>query len=339
MMETSHEFELIEHFFKNQVHQRQDVILGIGDDAALVRVPAEQALVVAVDTLIESVHFPPETSAFDIAYKALAVNLSDLAAMGAVPAWATLALTLPSNDEDWLQQFSQGFFELANRYSVNLIGGDTTRGNVLGLSVQLQGWVDPDIALKRHGAQPGDLIYVSGCIGDAGLGLLHHQRKLKVSEPDVEYVLQRLNRPQPRVELGQALLGIASSAIDISDGLAADLGHVLKASGVGARVSLEDIPCSDAYNNAATQLSEYLIQYNKSMLTDFPATEFALTAGDDYELCFTVPPSKQQEVDCISQRLGLRLSQVGVVIDTEDLVLYAGGSHLVSFEPRGYRHF
>lgn len=299
------EFELIDHFFAQQTQNRSDVMLGIGDDAALLQAPANQLLVTTTDTLISGVHFPIDTSPYDIGYKALAVNLSDLAAMGAEPAWVTLALTLPEANTQWLQEFTRGFFALASRYNVQLVGGDTTRG-ALSITVQAFGFVPPNRALRRSGAKPGDAIYVTGNLGDAGFAL---QQKM-------EPFLVRLNRPEPRIETGLALRDIATSAIDISDGLVADLGHILKASGVGASLDVPVLPIS----------SELLAAVGLEK-----AWQLALTAGDDYELCFTAPPDKP--IDCgtlighIEVATGLRL----YLSDKKPFKLFE--------EEEGYRHF
>ena len=316
---AAQEFELIDRFFKNHRHCRSDVLVGIGDDGAVMSLPEGQSLVVAVDTLVEGVHFPQQTLACDIAYKSLAVNLSDLAAMGAVPAWATLALTLPSSDDVWLADFSRGFFELADQYNVALVGGDTTCG-ALTLSVQLQGWLDPKNVLKRSTANAGDLIYVSGSIGDAGLGLLVQQGKVEVAEVDRKLLLARLNRPQARVDLGQALVGIASAAIDVSDGLAADLGHILAGSALGAELELAAIPRSSAFMNSHQALVDWLCR-QREIKTNWDDIDFAISAGDDYELCFTVPPSKQSLIEGIADDLDLPLSLIGRVMEGQGLVV------------------
>ncbi|MDI1352139.1 MAG: thiamine-phosphate kinase [bacterium] len=238
------EFELITHFFANQ-HQphRQDVVMGIGDDCAIVEVPQGQQLLVSMDTLVSGVHFPITTTPYDIGYKALAVNLSDLAAMGANPAWITLALTLPTADQQWLSSFKEGFFGLAKQFQVVLIGGDTTRGP-LALTVQAHGFVPHGQAITRQNAQPGDLIYVTNTLGDAGLALKHLNHEVNIPSQFTELLLNRLNRPMPRVKEGLLLRNYATAMIDLSDGLISDLGHILKKSGVGALIHLDKIPLS-----------------------------------------------------------------------------------------------
>lgn len=304
------EFDLIQHFFAAQKH-RPDVLLGIGDDAALLTIPAHQSLVVSIDTLVAGVHFPVNTNPEDIGYKALAVNLSDLAAMGAEPAWATLALTLPNADENWLKQFCAGFFNLANQYQVQLIGGDTTRGP-LTITVQAHGFVESKHVLRRDQAQVGDLIYVTGTLGDAGLALQQLQNNI----PPNNYLLQRLNRPTPRIDMGLELTKISKCAIDISDGLAADLNHILVASKVGVKINVDQLP------------------KNKHV-----TSELALTAGDDYELCFTIAPHYQNEVTKIAAKLNCPCTCIGIIEKPPGLRLqYADGSEC-NIALKGYQHF
>lgn len=275
------EFSLIDAYFKAKTLTRKDVLQGIGDDAALLRVPADNLLVVAVDTMVAGVHFPQNTLPEDIGYKALSVNLSDLAAMGAEPAWMTLALTMPQVDKNWLEKFSNGLFELAQAFDVQLIGGDSTRGP-LTVTVQVNGFIPTKFpALKRNGAKVGDKIYVSGTLGDAGLGLQAALGKCNLSDADKKFVLQRLNRPYPRIKLGMLLREYASSAIDVSDGLLADLGHILTVSEVGAEIQTDALPFSAAIRSA---------------LSEQEAKKLALTAGDDYELCFTVPVEHEKQL-------------------------------------------
>lgn len=272
------EFEVIKRYFSQTFPYRADVVLGIGDDAALGSVPPGMQLAIAIDTLVAGVHFPNTTSPKDIGYKALAVNLSDMAAMGAIPVWFTLALTCPSNtDEDWLAEFSYGLRELAERYQISLIGGDTTSGP-LTITIQVTGFVPNQTALQRRGAMPGDSIYVTGTLGDAGLGLAAVQQQMNLPALVQKYVTARLNRPTPRLREGHTLRGIASSAIDISDGLLSDLGHILTASTVGASLYLEQLPLSSAV---------------RDYLSPPAAWQLALSAGDDYELCFTVPSNQE----------------------------------------------
>jgi thiamine-monophosphate kinase len=290
------EFELIREYFVRQPVRRGDVVLGIGDDAAVLDVPSGRQLVVSTDLLVSGVHFPAGTDARAVGHKALAVNLSDLAAMGAEPAWFTLNLSLPEPDAAWLEGFCHGLFELACRHDVALIGGDTTRGP-LTIGVQIMGFVEPGQALTRAGARAGDEIYVTGTLGDAALGLRLLQGEIKLPEEFHAAVLTRLERPAPRVGAGRHLRGLATSCIDVSDGLAADLGHILEASGVGARLELARLPLSLAYDPAFAQVG----------------WEAALAGGDDYELCFTVPPARVDDLHRAAALFGVPCTRVGVI--------------------------
>lgn len=312
------EFDLIARHFSRRP-SRDDVCLGVGDDAALLRPPAGQVLAATVDTLIAGVHFPEQTAPADIGHKSLAVNLSDLAAMGAEPAWVTLAISLPKVDDRWLHAFAEGFYALAARHRVALVGGDTTRGP-LCITVQALGWVPEGEALRRAGARPGDDLYVTGTLGDAGLGLAVVQSRMQVDPAHREALLVRLNRPEPRIETGLALRGLATAAIDISDGLAADLGHLLKASGVGARVELDRLPRSDAVR-----------------LAD-PHGRLALTAGDDYELAFTLPPGCEADLARYAERLP-PYTRIGRIDAAPGLRLIDAQGNPFAFSHRGYDHF
>jgi thiamine-monophosphate kinase len=284
------EFSIIDHYFRRSGADRPDVALGIGDDAALLRVPDGQELVVTVDTLVAGVHFPADTPPSAIGHKALAVNLSDLAAMGATPAWVTLALTLPTADNDWLEAFVAGFFALATTHDVQLVGGDTTRGP-LSITVQAMGLVPAGRALRRAGAREGDVILVTGCLGDAALAL--QQGAAAITE-----LRARLDTPQPRVAAGQALRELASSAIDISDGLLADLGHIVRASAVGAELWVDALPRSEAFRHA--------LDREQPDWHGLP-----LTGGDDYELCVTLPPERIETARARLAELGLPITEVG----------------------------
>lgn len=324
------EFSLIERYFKNSQACRNTVGLdvGIGDDAAILYPPATQRLCVAVDTLVSGVHFPENTDAYDIGYKALAVNLSDLAAMGATPYAFTLALTLPDTKEHWLQGFSEGLFALAKEYQTPLIGGDTTRGP-LAISVQALGLLPHQQALLRSGAKVGDDIYVSGNIGDAGLGLQIQQGKLitTIEGGHQQYLLSRLNRPSPRLALGQALLGLASAAIDVSDGLLVDLKHILDASQVGARIKLETIPLSPAYQACAdSQNLPSLYRYTQ-----------ALEAGDDYELCFSAAKGKREQVEAL--KACFPITRIGEITEQKTIQCLDANGVEFDYDPRGFEHF
>lgn len=314
------EFELINKYFKNAFNNSTDVKCGIGDDAAIVSLPAGMELAISVDTLVAGIHFPLAASPEDIGYKSLAVNLSDMAAMGAEPQWIMLSLTMPENNEAWLQSFMSGFGVLAKQYSLSLMGGDLTHGP-LSVTVQTHGYVPAGQALYRHGTEIGDLIYVSGTLGDAGLALRMLDNKQDVEEKYRDYLIQRLNRPVPKIELGIVLRGIANSVIDISDGLLADLNHILVASHKGAEVFLDKLPVSEAI----------------SQLPDELAIDIALSSGDDYELCFTVPPERKSIVE--KKLSSFPLSFIGQVMEGTGIKwLRNDGSE---FLPSGnaYRHF
>jgi thiamine-monophosphate kinase len=316
------EFDLIQTYFAHMTAARADVALGIGDDAALVSVPPGQQLALSVDTLVSGVHFLSSVSPRTLGHKALAVNLSDLAAMGAEPAWVTLALTLPEADPAWLAGFAEGFAALADRYGVALIGGDTTRGP-LSLSVQIQGLVPEGAALRRAGAREGDGIYVTGSLGDAALCL-----ELMQSSPAetgaIDLLRERLERPQPRVEAGLGLRGLASSAIDISDGLLADLGHILEASGVGASLELERLPLSDTYTDWLAQGGDWSL---------------ALTGGDDYELCFTAPEESGPQIERLAAELDLPISRIGRIERVTGLRIRQPDGESWSGVGAGFDHF
>ncbi len=314
------EFVIIDDYFKSNIVNRDDVLLGIGDDAALLKVPADQLLAVSVDTLVEGVHFSVNTLPADIGYKSVAVNLSDLAAMGATPAWMTLALTMPKADENWLREFARGFFEIAKSYNVQLVGGDTTHGP-LTISVQVNGFVPPRQALCRHNAKPGDKIFVSGALGDAGLGLQVLLGKRDLPKEAASYVLQRLHRPQPQIKLGLLLRGVATSAIDISDGLLGDLDHILTASHVGAEISTTAIPMSDVL---------------RLHMSHEEALKLALTAGDDYQLCFTVPAESENELLVQLNRENITCHCIGVITQQSGIKLLDCS---MQFSQPGFLHF
>ncbi len=288
-------------------------MLGIGDDAAILAPPAGRHIVASVDTLVAGVHFDVAADPAAIGHKALAVNLSDLAAMGAEPAWAMLALTLPHADEDWLERFCDGFCALAREFGVALVGGDTTRGP-LSVTVQVMGLVPQGAALRRDGARPGDLIHVTGTLGDAGLALLLGSQAMGATPPgELAWLRSRLDRPSPRIAQGLQLRGHAHAAIDISDGLLADLGHVLEASGVGATLWLGRLPLSDAFRACLDLLGRDGIQMlAESMRCGDPAdaaAALALSSGDDYEICYMSAPDA-----VVSETIaGLRCTGIGII--------------------------
>ena len=292
------------------------VKLGIGDDAAVLEVPVGQHLVAATDTLNAGTHFPEDTSPYDIAYKCLAVNLSDMAAMGATPRWALLSLSLPEADQEWVHAFIAGFKSLAQDHAVALVGGDTTSGP-LSVSLTALGLVKPGTQLMRSGAKPGDLLVVSGSIGGAARVLDLLQGGESVCDR------QLLDRPQPRVKLGQALVGYANACIDISDGLLADLGHVLRASGCGARIHLEKLP----YDDVLAGLEDRL-RWN-----------YQLSGGDDYELLFTLPDCYKEMITTWCRETDTRLSVIGEIEDGEGIrCIGPDGS---GYDPQyaGFEHF
>jgi thiamine-monophosphate kinase len=319
------EFELIERFFLRPASPRTEsgVILGIGDDAALLELPRGTDLAAAVDTLVAGRHFPEATDARSVGHRALAVNLSDLAAMGATPAWATLALTLPSADPEWLQSFSAGLLHLADSHRVALVGGDTTRGP-LTVSVQILGHVPHGTALRRSGAKAGDLLAVSGTLGDAGAGLeFTGAPPAGASRSDIDELIRRFDYPTPRVQLGLSARGIASAAMDLSDGLVGDLPKLARASGLQAHVFVERLPLSNAMRAAASPLQ---------------ARDWALAAGDDYELLLAVPPQRYAALQAAADRLNLTLTTIGELRSGMGVTWSLDGAHYAP-GAAGYDHF
>jgi thiamine-monophosphate kinase len=325
------EFELIRRFFMRDAGARGagaegGVIVGIGDDAAVLALPPGTELIAAVDTIVEGRHFPQGTDARSVGHRALAVNLSDLAAMGATPAWATLALTLPSADAAWLARFSAGLLELADEYGVALVGGDTTQGP-LTVSVQVLGHVPRGTALRRGGAGDGDLLAVTGTLGDAGAGLAFSAAPTAARSgpvpPDAAALVRRFDYPTPRVRFGLAARGIASAAMDLSDGLLGDLPKLAQASGLAAHVAVERLPLSEAMR-AAVSLAQ--------------AREWALGAGDDYELLVAVPPARWSDLEAAAARLNLRLTAVGELRGGGGVTWSLDGRDFLPVS-RGYQHF
>ena len=314
------EFELIRQIQQETSVSSSDsdsgVRLGIGDDAAVLEVAVGQHLVAATDTLNAGTHFPDDTAPFDIGYKCLAVNLSDLASMGAIPRWALLSLSLPKADPEWVRSFTAGFMSLAREHGVALVGGDTTSGP-LSVSLTALGEIEPGRQLQRNGACPGDLLVVSGNIGGAARVL----EILQAGRLNVERTL--LDRPQPRLALGRALVGFASACIDVSDGLLADLGHVLEASGYGARVEVGKLP-------GAVELAK---------LGDESKWNYQLSGGDDYELLFTLPGHHQAMVSTWSEQLDLKISIIGAIEHDQGLRCVRPDGK--AFQPRdtGFEHF
>jgi thiamine-monophosphate kinase len=297
------------------------VALGIGDDCALLIPAPGQLLAATMDTLVEGRHFPAAAQPEALGHKALAVNLSDLAAMGAEPAWAMLALTLPQADSDWLDAFMRGLSALAGRHGVALVGGDTTRGP-LSITLQVQGFVEPGRALRRDAGRAGDRLLVSGTLGDAALALVRLQAGTAPGDID-SGLLARLERPTPRVELGRLLGGLASAAIDLSDGLLADLGHVCAASGVGAEIELDRLPLSPQVAVACAD-------------GDWSAV---LAGGDDYELLFSIPPGRLAAVTEACARAGETVKEIGRLVDEPGIRLIHPDGRVTEETPRGFDHF
>ena len=316
------EFRLIERFFRRD-SKSSEVVVGIGDDGAVVKAGINEQTVLVTDTLVAGVHFPERTAPQDLGYKLLAVNLSDLAAMGATPNWFLLNLVLPDADESWLQGFSTGLFSLAEEYSVALIGGDTARGP-LCVSATVGGHVRSGTALRRNGAQAGDQLWVSGSLGDAAIGLDLLGGVLGATGEDMDYLVGRLNRPKPRIELGLSLGAVATAGIDVSDGLLADLGHILKES--GALGAIVDVSCLPVSPQAIGACGESL------------AREKALTGGDDYEICFTANPAQRSQIEQLRQNCNVKLTCIGSIRTLAGIVLTGTDNQDLKGIKPGYRH-
>ena len=318
------EFALIERYF---VRPSRDpaVRLPIGDDAAVVMPAPGHELVLSVDMLVEGRHFLPDVDPESLGHKVLAVNLSDLAAMGARPRWALLAGALPDADERWLEGFTRGWFALADRFGVSLVGGDTTRGP-RNLCVTILGEVPAGAAITRAGAHAGDDVWVSGTLGDAMLALAALQGRTVLSEEALATLRVRLERPEPRVALGEALRGIATAALDVSDGLTGDLAHILDASHVGARIGIASLPRSDAM--AAKLAAERSL-----------ALACLLAGGDDYELCFTAAPADRARVQQAGLACGVQVARIGVVTRDAGLVVVDESGAPLPALPRAFDHF
>ncbi len=313
------EFELIARYFSGRGARRQDVTLAVGDDGALLMPPPAQQLVQVLDSIVSGVHFPHGLDGRHVGYRALAVNLSDLAAMGAEPAWVLLGLTLPAIDEPWLEQFSGAVDALARRHDVSLVGGDTCSGP-LSVTVAATGFVPSGQALRRDGAKAGDLVWVSGTPGDAGAGLALWQERLEASGEAREFLLRRFLQPEPRVSLGLALRSLASACIDVSDGLLADLGQMCRASGLGAVIDARCLPLSAALREVAG---------------DEQAARLALTAGDDYELLFAAPASATEAIRALGT--GVALTAIGCFTAAPGVQL--SGLELPGELRHGFDHF
>lgn len=314
------EFDLIARYFTRVT---PGAVLGVGDDAALLRVGAGMELAVSTDMLVSGTHFFPDADPYLLGRKTLAVNLSDMAAMGATPRWATLALSLPQVDEAWLQKFSAGFFSMADEHAVELVGGDTTRG-LLNLCVTIMGEVPVGAALRRAGAKIGDDIWVSGRLGDAALALAHMQGSVQLTREEFNACAPALHDPQPRVALGLALRGIAHSTIDVSDGLLADLGHILEGSGVGAEIAYTQLPVSKVMqDHLGSPCGQHCV----------------LAGGDDYELCFTAPPSQRNIVQNLGTHINLPLTRIGAIVAGSGCRVQAADGSIMKIGKTGYDHF
>jgi thiamine-monophosphate kinase len=316
------EFELIKHFFTEQAVKRKDVLLGIGDDCAVVASTENQNIVVTTDTLVAGVHFPLGTSPKAIGHKAVAVNLSDIAAMGAKPSWISLAITLPEVNDEWLTEFCSGAFELCEYYNVQLIGGDTTQGP-LSITITAQGLTPEGKYLSRSGAKSGDWLYVTGELGDAALALQHIKEPVLTESELIEQIQKKLDYPMPRILAGQTLREYASAAIDISDGLLADLGHLCQASNVGANIVLDAIPLSDAMK--------------RSQLLD-DSIHLALNGGDDYELLFTVSEDNKVGLETAMSHAGTDITCIGQ-LNASQTITTTLNNKPVPINSSGYQHF
>jgi len=319
----SGEFNLIEKYFVNRQKQRKDVVLAAGDDCALVKVPENLSVAISTDTLVAGTHFLSQADPAWVAHKALASNISDLAAMGATPSWVSLALTMPEPDEAWLAPFCNAFFELADYYGIQLIGGDTTKGP-LSITLTVQGLVDADKALRRDRAQVGDWVYVSGELGDSKAGLDVVLDNSLRSKPFAGQLEKRHYLATPRVLVGQALLNLASSAIDISDGLISDIKHILQRSQVGVSLDVAQLPVSNE-----------LIQFVGSTTA---AQQYALTSGEEYELCFTVPEQNKGSIESALAHCGAKITCIGQIRPQGTFELHNNGQP-IEWHLSGYDHF
>ncbi|MDE1339052.1 thiamine-phosphate kinase [Vibrio aestuarianus] len=319
----SGEFNLIDRYFSNRQPQRKDVFLALGDDCALVKPPENVRIAISTDTLVAGTHFLIDANPAWVAHKALASNISDLAAMGATPAWVSFALTMPNPDEAWLKPFCDAFFELANYYNIQLIGGDTTKGP-LSLTLTVQGFVPQEQALLRSGAKVGDWVYVTGDLGDSKAGLdiiLDNALRAKPFALELE---KRHYLSTPRILAGQALLNLASAAIDISDGLVSDIKHILERSQVGVSLDVATLP-----------LSQELLQFADSLET---AQQYALTSGEEYELCFTVPEQNKGSIESALAHCGCKVSCIGQIRPQGTFELHHQGK-VLNWQLNGYDHF
>lgn len=316
------EFELIRRYFGHAA-AGAGVVEGIGDDCAVLQVPAGQELVVSIDTLVEGVHFLPEIPPAELAWRLIGAALSDLAAAAAQPAWLTLALTLPKADPEWLEPFARALAECCEQQGIALVGGDTTRGDRLVLSAQVHGWVETGQALLRSGAQPGDRVLVSGTLGDSRAGLESLLHPVSAPTQEIRWLQQRFYRPQPRTALARALRPHVHAGLDISDGLLADLGHMLDASGVGADIETCCLPLSGALAHCYPD----------------QALKWALSGGEDFELCLAVPEAAVTTCLQLAEQHGVRLTGIGWITDVPGLRVNDAEGHDLAGLSQGYDHF
>jgi thiamine-monophosphate kinase len=315
------EFEIIRRYFTRRA---RTALLGVGDDCALIRPRAGTMLALSTDMLLAGRHFFPDADPEKLGHKALAVNLSDLAAMGAEPRWALLAIALPGANAKWLAAFSKGFFRLARRFGTELIGGDTTRGP-LAITITVIGEVAAKLALRRDTARAGDDVWLSGATGEAALALAHLKGRVRLGGRARDACLHRLHAPEPRVKLGRSLRGLARSAIDVSDGLLADLGHIAKASGVAAELRWEDLPRAEAIASCP----------DKAL-----AKECLLAGGDDYELVFTAPRSKRSGIEAVGKKARVAVTVIGEILAGRPAVrVRDAGGRIVRASHAGFDHF
>ncbi len=319
----SSEFNLIDKYLTGRQSQRKDVELAAGDDCAILNAPVDCQIVISTDTLVEGTHFLPGVNPAWVAHKALASNLSDIAAMGATPSWVSLALTLPQADESWLAAFSDAFFALADYYGVQLIGGDTTKGP-LSITLTIQGLVPQGKALTRSGAKVGDWVYVTGNLGDSKAGLDVILDPANQHTPYARELEKRHYLRTPRILTGQALIGLASSAIDISDGLIADIGHILKRSQVGLSLNVAHLPLS-------SELSQFISDSDS-------AIRYALTSGEEYELCFTISEENRGALDSVLAHTGCKVTCIGQIRPQGTFEIHNNGTPL-NWQLSGYDHF
>lgn len=315
------EFEIIRRYFESK-NLPVSVKLGVGDDGAIIHNDPAKNLVVATDTLVSGVHFPADSSPCDIGYRSVVVNVSDIAAMGGKPEWMTLALSLRETNPEWLKGFSKGLFLASDEYSLNLIGGDLTKAEQNIITIQMIGEVDTDAQLLRSNAQPGELLFVSGTLGDAAAGLEQFEKKVALNQYN-QYLIERFFRPTARVDIGQAIMDYASSSIDISDGLIGDLKKIMSASDVGALINIEDIPLS----------KEMLKIYEPKK-----SQTFALSGGDDYELLFTAPAENLSKIMDISKEKDQKITHIGNITENKNLECRKEGV-IYEYQDEGYLHF